>query len=398
MGAMPNVSDQLAEQQSRPLAGQLDAVFSEALRARRVVGAVALVAQHGRLLYRRAHGYAERETQRPMLETTLFRLASVSKPYVAAAALRLIASDVLRLDDPVARWLPAFRPRLADGSEPTITIHHLLTHTAGLSYGLLEEPGSPFHALAISDGIDRVDFDLAENLRRLSLAPLAYAPGAGWRYSLALDVLGGVLEAATGSSLPDAVNTLVCVPLALRETGFATPDHTRFAVPYANAEPEPVLIGEQMSVPLPEGHGVAVRFSPSRVFDGSAYPSGGAGMYGCADDVLTLLEALRADDAFLPEPLAAAARADHTGSGAETRGPGWGFSYLGAFLADPAAAASPQSAGTLQWGGVYGHSWFIDSARGLSVVLLTNTAYEGMSGALTLAVRDTVYRYTGTAG
>ncbi|MET5012032.1 serine hydrolase, partial [Burkholderia pseudomallei] len=73
------------------------------------------------------------------------------------------------------------------------------------------------------------------------------------------------------------------------------------------------------------------------------------------------------------------------------RGPGWGFGYGGAELSDPAHAQSPQSAGTLQWGGVYGHSWFVAAARGLTVLLMTNTAYEGMSGPWTLEVRDAVY-------
>lgn len=373
------------------LAARLDAVLEQAVAGRRIVGSVTLVAEHGRVLYRRAHGTAERETQRPMREDTPFRLASVSKPYVAAAVLRLIAAGTLHLDDPVTRWLPGFRPRLADGSVPVITIRHLLTHTAGLTYGFLEEPDAPIHRLGISDGLDRVDFDLTENLRRLTELPLTYAPGTGWRYSLALDVLGAVVEQADGQPLADAVRLLVSEPLGLRDTGFVARSGTPLAVPYANAEPAPVRIGEQDSVPLPEGLGVAVRFAPSRAFDAAAYPSGGAGMYGNVDDVLTLLEALRTDSGFLPPALAEAARADHTGPAAETRGPGWGFSYFAGVLADPAAAGSPQSAGTLQWGGVYGHSWFVDPARGLTAILLTNTAYEGMCGDLTLAVRDAVY-------
>ena len=90
------------------LAARLDAVLEQAVAGRRIVGSVTLVAEHGRVLYRRAHGTAERETQRPMREDTPFRLASVSKPYVAAAVLRLIAAGTLHLDYPVTRWLPGF--------------------------------------------------------------------------------------------------------------------------------------------------------------------------------------------------------------------------------------------------------------------------------------------------
>lgn len=114
-------------------------------------------------------------------------------------------------------------------------------------------------------------------------------------------------------------------------------------------------------------------------------------MYGSADDVLRVLEVVRDGNGFLPDALRTAMYVDHTPSGTETRGPGWGFGYGAAVLNDPVLAGSPQSVGTLQWGGVYGHSWFIYAARGLTVLLLTNTAYEGMSGALTLEVRDAVY-------
>ncbi|WP_043218881.1 serine hydrolase domain-containing protein, partial [Burkholderia gladioli] len=88
------------------LSARLDAVFDQALRERRLVGAVAIVARHGEILYRRAQGLADREAGRPMREDTLFRLASVTKPIVALAVLRLVARGELALDAPVTRWLP----------------------------------------------------------------------------------------------------------------------------------------------------------------------------------------------------------------------------------------------------------------------------------------------------
>lgn len=169
------------------LAARLDRVLGAALGERRIVGAVALAARHGRLVYRRAHGLAERETQRPMREDTLFRLSSITKPIVTVAVLRLVADGRMALDAPITRWLPDFAPALPGGRAPALSVHQLLTHTAGLSYWLLEAPGSAYHTLGVSDGIDLVDFDLAENLRRIAAAPLAFEPGSAWRYSLALD-------------------------------------------------------------------------------------------------------------------------------------------------------------------------------------------------------------------
>ncbi|UUQ64430.1 beta-lactamase family protein [Pseudomonas fuscovaginae UPB0736] len=371
---------------------RLDQVFATALCEKRIVGAIAIVAQHGQVLYRRAHGLADREAARPLQEDSLFRLASVTKPIVTVAVLRLIASGHMRLDDPITRWLPDFTPKLADGSAPVLTVHQLLSHTAGLSYVLSEEFGTCYHTLGISDGLDLVDFDLQENLRRLAAAPLLYAPGSAWRYSLSLDVLGAAIERVTGQALAQAVEQLVTAPLGMFDTGFVSSQPERLATPYANASPEPLRMSDNLDVPMPEGFGVSVRFAPSRIFDPQAFPSAGAGMYGSADDLLRLLETIRNDDVFLPRDLRESMRVAHAGQEAECNGPGWGFGYGGAVLVDPQLAATPQSAGTLKWGGVYGHSWFIDTALGLSVLLLTNTAYEGMAGDLPMAIRDVVYQ------
>jgi CubicO group peptidase (beta-lactamase class C family) len=83
--------------------------------------------------------------------------------------------------------------------------------------------------------------------------------------------------------------------------------------------------------------------------------------------------------------------ADHVGAQAQTQGPGWGFGYGGAVLVDPSLTGTPQSPGTFHWIGAYGHSWFIDPAKSLTVVALTNTTFEGMSGKFTTDVRDAAY-------
>jgi len=375
------------------LATRLDKVFAAALREKRIVGAVAMVAQDGRVIYRRAHGMADREAACPMREDAQFRLSSITKLIVTVAVLRLVADSRMRLDAPITRWLPEFTPRLADDKlpAPTLTVHHLLTHTAGLGYGWSEESGAAYHALGVSDGLDLVDFDLQENLRRLAKASLFHVPGSAWRYSLALDVLGAAIERATGEPLARAVEQLVTIPLGMRDTGFVADSPERLAVPYASASPEPVRMTDNMQVPLPEGFGVSIRFAPSRVFDKGAFPSGGVGMYGSADDVVRLLEMIRSSDGFLPDELRASMKAALVGMEARTSGPGWGFGYGGAVLVDQVLAATPQSPGTMQWGGVYGHTWFIDSTRGLTVLLLTNTAYEGMAGTLPSELRDAVY-------
>lgn len=368
---------------------RLDAAVEAALADKRIVGTVVLVAKDGKLVYSRAAGLADREAGVPMREDAIFRLASITKPIVSAAAMRLVEQGVLALDQLVTHWLPDFRPRLADGSVPEITIHHLLTHTSGLSYRFLEGKESAYHALNVSDGLDQPGLSLTENLSRLAAAPLTFAPGERWLYSLGLDVLGGILEKAANRSLPDLVRETVTGPLGLADTDFAVADPARLAVPYANAAPEPVRMTDGISISLGE---TAALFAPGRILDPASYPSGGAGMAGTAGDVLRFLEVIRTGGGPIlsPETVETMVK-DQVGTWAETQGPGWGFGYGWAVLVDPAAAGTPQGAGTLLWGGAYGHNWFVDPANGLTVVVLTNTAFEGMAGAFRTEIRDAVY-------
>jgi CubicO group peptidase (beta-lactamase class C family) len=374
---------------------RLDEAIERAIAQKRIVGAVTLVAQGGKTIYRRAAGLADREHGTPMREDALFRMASLTKPIVSATAMRMVELGVIRLDDPVTRWLPDFRPRLETGETPQLSLRALLTHSAGLSYAFREPPGGPYHQLNISDGLEQPGLSFEENLKRIAAAPLIFAPGAGWSYSVSMDVLGGVLAKATGKTLPALVEDFVTGPLGMRDTAFSVVDRARLAAAYADGKPEPVLMTDGISVawnlPMPF-EGAAARFAPSRAFDPSSYPSGGAGMAGTADDFLKFLEAIRTGGAPILKPeTVAAMTAPHIGAEFETRGPGWGFGYGWAILVDPAKAATPQSAGTYQWGGAYGHHWFVDPAKALSVVAMTNTAFEGMSGPFVAEVRDAIY-------
>src|SRR5262249_35025185 len=157
-----------------------------------IVGAVVTVAKGGHIALERAIGLADREERVPMRVGTPFRYASLTKPIVAAAALGLVEEGVLALDAGITRWLPDFRPAFA-GRPAGITVRHLLTHTSGLSYGFFEPGTGPYHAANVSDGLDQPGLSLDENLRRLAGAPLAFAPGAAFLYSLSFDVLGGVM-------------------------------------------------------------------------------------------------------------------------------------------------------------------------------------------------------------
>ena len=381
-------------------AGSTDAMEARVERAvkaaidgKRIVGAVVLVARDGKVVSRSAIGLNDREAGTPMREDAIFRLASLTKPIVAATALAQIERGLYGLDDPVTRFLPDFRPRLADGSIPTITIRHLLTHTAGLQYRFTLPPGSHYHVADVSDGLDDNDLPIEENLRRIASVPLAFAPGSGWHYSLAIDVLGTIAARVHGATLADAVAHYVTGPLAMAETGFSTKSPERLAVPYADGVPEPVRMTDPHHV-IPVGMENGIVFSPSRILRPHAYQSGGGGMAGTASDYLKFLEALRTGGAPIlkPETVAMASRNQVGDLPREEPGDvGWRWGLLSAVLDDPVRAATPQTPGTLQWGGAYGHTWFIDPAERLSAVILTNTALEGVTGAFPGEVRDAIY-------
>lgn len=374
------------------LSTRVHSTVQRALDDQRLVGAVILVARDGELIHQQAAGFADRESARPMTLETVFRLASVSKPIVSAAALVLAAQGRLDLDAGIARWLPVFQPRLADGRSARITVRQLLSHTAGLGYRFFEaDADGPYARAGVSDGMDASGISLDENLRRLASVPLLYEPGTAWGYSLATDVLGALIARAHGTPLDEAVRQLVTGPLNMVDTGFVAHDPLRVATAYVNDTPQPHRLAEGETVSAFEG-AVGIAYSPSRIFDPQAFPSGGAGMAGTAQDLLRLLEALRQSrGAFLPNEWVAEMAQDQTKGRELPNAPGFGFGLGFSVLRDPALAASPESAGTWRWGGAYGHSWFVDRALGLSVVAFTNTLYEGMSGRFVTDLRDAVY-------
>lgn len=370
----------LAERTDWALAARLDPILDLALADTRIVGGVVLVAREGALVYARAAGLADREANRPMTLDTIFRASSLTKPIVTAAVLSLVEDGVIGLDDPVIRWLPDFEPQF-DGQVPTITLRHLLTHTAGLSYGFMQPVDGPYLQIGVSDGMDQPGLGFPEELKRITEAGLFFPPGAAWLYSVAMDVMGAVVEAATGRTLPEVVADRVTRKVGMADTGFSVTDRDRLAVAYADGLP-PQRMGAHHTVPFADLSGI--KFAPDRIFDPGSFPSGGAGMACSATDFVAFLEAIRAGGApIVSAETASDMMTNQTGAHAiVTSGPGWGFGFGGAVMLDPAAAASPLPVGAWMWGGVYGHSWFVDPASKTSFVLMTNTSTEGMSGQL----------------
>jgi CubicO group peptidase (beta-lactamase class C family) len=147
-------------------------------------------------------------------------------------------------------------------------------------------------------------------------------------------------------------------------------------------------MAEPQVVALPFG---TLTFSPARIFDAKAFPSSGAGMSASAPDLLKMFEAIRRGGAPVLEATTAAEMFRNQAEGLTVFGPGFGFGFGGGLLLDPVTLKSPHSPGTLFWGGVYGHSWFVDPVKKLTVVVLTDVPPGGKAGEFHDRIRDAVY-------
>ena len=301
-------------------APDLDEVIDSAIRDRRIVGTVTILAAGGQTICTRAAGLADRENGVPMKSGTRFRYASVTKLFTSAAALKLIEAGRLDPAAPVTDYLTDFRPMAPDGSRPTITINHLMSHMAGLDYDFQQPEDGPYFRAGISNGLDANRIELTGNMARLAAQPLMFNPGSAWRYSKATDVLGVVMVAICGQTLPEVIASLVTGQLGLDAAFHDRPE--RLAATYHDGNPDPVRFYVETAIPIAGGS--VMRLDPSRIGrrdDASA--SGGGGMAGDTDSVLRLIEALRSGP-YLPDGLRAEALRLRTPEGVPTRGPGWG--------------------------------------------------------------------------
>ncbi len=355
---------------------RVDAAINAAL-VQRIVGCVILINRDGEEIYARAAGLADREANVPMRREAIFRLASVTKPIVATAALRLVDLGLIGLNDKVTRYLPWFTPDNPDGSAADIRIRHLLSHTSGLAYANVPDNAS--------GGLSGRVNSLTETLQNIARVPLAFAPGSGWDYGTSIDVLGGVLAAINGSNVEDALGRHVTGPLDMTDAHFYVTDPARLAVPYGDGAP-PVRMGDPHV--LGDQYG-STTFSPGRIFNPAAPQNGGAGMAGTADDVMKMLEVYNGRPGLLAPETVAMALANQIGDlPRRENDAGKRFSFIGAVLQDPMAANNPCPVGTVDWGGAWGHNWVVDPVNRITIVVCTNTTFEGCNGPF----RDDILR------
>jgi CubicO group peptidase (beta-lactamase class C family) len=363
-------------QRLQTLAGCLDAAVQQG----QLPGGVVSIARRGIPVLEHAFGVLDPQDGRPMRTDALFRIYSMTKPLTSVAALVLVEQGRLQLADPVERHLPELaqlQVATASGTEAAhrpITVHHLLTHTAGFCYGA-RTSDNPTRRQYAERGVDVNPRDLApaEFLRRLAQVPLLHQPGEVWEYSHCTDVLGVLLERITGQRLGELLRRLLFEPLGMQSTAFVVSgtDAQRLAEPFTH-DPATGLPIER----------------PAQSFDARQPPamdSGGAGGISCAADYMRFARMLLAGGVLdgrriLGRKTVEWMCADHLGRDIRARpspgeaafaSPGFGFGLgLGVRLADGLANV-PGSAGACFWSGTAGTMFWIDPREELQVVFLT---------------------------
>jgi CubicO group peptidase (beta-lactamase class C family) len=366
---------------------RIDTHFGRYVDDGRLAGWQVMVSRRGKVAHLSSYGLADREAGRAVETDTVWRIYSMTKPLTSVAAMMLWEEGAFELSDPVSRWLPEFaqprvytggsaiRPVTVPATEP-IRVWHLLTHTAGLTYG--------FHRVHVTDEIHRLrgfelgvpeGFDLAACVRGWAELPLTFQPGAEWNYSVATDVLGRLVEVLSGKPLDVFFAERILGPLGMRDTGFWCPE-----------EQQGRLAALYMPVP---GTGQAIRATAFEKL-GTKPPSwlsGGGGLVSTTRDYTRftwmLLNGGELDGARLLSPRTVRYMTrNHLPGGvdlatygrplfAETRYDGVGFGLGFGVVIDPVAYRTPTSVGEYHWGGMASTSFWVDPEEELTVVFMT---------------------------
>jgi CubicO group peptidase (beta-lactamase class C family) len=344
--------------------------------------AATLIARKGRIAWTGHYGASDVAAATPYTPETLVRIYSMTKPVTSAALMMLYEQGLIHLDDPVSAFIPSFGDLrvLAPGAgrldqtealKRPLTVHHLLTHTSGLTYGFNND------ALSQTYADNRLDFGqraggLAETVERLAKAPLLFQPGSRWHYSVATDVVGRIVEVVSGQSLDRFFDDHILGPLGMNDTSFTVPAASlgRLARCYA-FDP---------AGGLPE--------FPASFAEGEVNTlSGGGGLVSTGHDYLRFAEMLRRGGALggvrlLGPRTVKLMTSNHLPGGVDlaTLGPsawcetsftGVGFGLGFAVNLSPAQSMLSASPGDFSWGGMASTYFWCDPAEEMSVVFLT---------------------------
>ena len=365
---------------------RIDEHFSRYVDDGRLAGWHAVVTRHGKVVHSAVAGLRDAEAGAPATADTRWRIYSMSKPITTVAAMILWERGEIELDDPIHRWLPAFRdarvyvkgssaaPLTVPTPEP-IRVRHLMNHTAGLTYGF-------HHAHPVDEAYRNAGFewgvptglDLAGCVDAWASMPLVHTPGTEWNYSHATDVLGRLVEVVSGQPLDTFLDEQVLGPLGMTQTGFRVDEPDLLAALYTR---HPVS-GERVRAEPP---------GRSAVLEAPQWLSGGGGLVSTALDYHRFTQMiLRGGELdgvrILGSRTVAYMGRNHLPGGkdleqvgrplfAEMPFHGVGFGLGFSVVVDPVAYATTVTPGELAWGGAASTAFWIDRTEGVTAMFFT---------------------------
>jgi CubicO group peptidase (beta-lactamase class C family) len=358
---------------------RIDRLLQQYTDENRVAGAVALVLRDGKPVYERAVGWSDKEAGRHMTPDTIFRIASQTKAFTSTAVLALMEEGKIGINEPVGDFIPTFKKTTVAvkgdaavqivPAKRVITIHDLLTHTAGISYGTEAQVAAIYGAKglgpAAGNGWYTADKDepICETMQRLGTLPFVAQPGEAFVYGYNTDILGCVVEKASGMSLADFIRTRITEPLRLKDTRFFVPpaERSRLAAVYMSGH-------DGLAVRAPDGSKGQGSYvdGPRKSF------AGGAGLTSTAHDYARFLEMIRnggeLDGVRILSPRTVQLMTSNQ-SGALHSTTGLGFGY-GFETVDRYGASGLAGVGAFGWGGAYGTLYQVDPQSRMVIVLM----------------------------
>ena len=377
---------------------RIDEMFTNYVKENEMAGSVILVERKGKVAYYKAFGYRDKEANARMETGSIFRIASQTKAIVSAGIMMLQEEGKLLIQDPVSRFIPEFKNTTVAVSkngggydivkaEREMTIHDLLTHTAGIGYGggvAAEE-----WKKAGNQGFYFADRDepIAETVKRMAALPMEAQPGERYVYGYSTDILGVVIERASGMPLDQFLTKRIFEPLGMSDTYFFLPKEkvSRLAKVYMPKEGEPLKAAPVTGTIESQGQYVD---GPRKSF------SGGAGLVSTAKDYYLFLRMIANGGELNGKRLLSSRTVklmtiNHTGTAFDRPGLGFGLGFE--VVLDQGQRGTYGSVGQFGWGGAYGSTYWVDPAEEMIVLYFTQVR----PGAIVkdqLALRSLIYQ------
>lgn len=365
---------------------RVDAMLEEAIQQNKVPGIVALVARKGKIVFHKAYGSADPQAHRAQKPDDIFRIASQSKAITSTAVMMLWEQGKFQLDDPISRYIPEFKnPQVlktyndadntytTDPAKSEITIRHLLTHTSGLGYGVIdgdERFRKLYKNAGVTDLFTTEPVRIGDSVKKLAKLPLHHHPGEKFTYSEGLDVLGYLIEVVSGKTFEAFLHDHLFAPLGMQDSGFYLPDQKASRL-------VPVLKPQDSQWV----HYPVTFYDPDYPVKGAkTFFSGGAGLSSTARDYATFLQMyLNGGELngqrLLSRTTVETILANHSGdlmSGGK-KGDSYHSLAFGVLTQQGHDKGGKGSVGTFEWGGYFNTQYFADPKEQIIGILMKQT-------------------------